>query len=443
MRTPNLDRVASEGLLFSQCVTNAPVCVPARVSLMTGWYPHNTGVWRNGKVTVPGTTPTWVRALHDAGYRTSLFGKMHLHSYFGRPDLRDCEHLLRAYGFDDVNEVPGPRGAARIDCHMTAEWERRSLLDAYRRDMRQRLRAGVPVVRPSPLGLDNYYDVYVGRQAAGYLRQYHQAQPWFCWVGFPGPHEPWDAPEPYASMYDPDAAPDPIPCPEIPRKRPSRAHGWLDKRLRERGGRVSPRLAKRLRANYAGNVTLIDDLAGEIIEVIRQKGELDRTIIVFSSDHGEMNGDFGLVGKSNMLDSAVRVPLIIRVPEARTRNARFDEPVELIDLGPTLVELGGGKLRHRQFGRSLVPVLERPAGHHRSDAVVELRREIMLFDSSWKMTVNARGVPYLLFDRKHDPEERQNLAGTARFQDVEHQLIARLRRRIGETQLPDGVSRLR
>jgi choline-sulfatase len=443
VRTPNLDRMASEGVLFTQCVTNAPVCVPARFSLATGWYPHNTGVWRNVKVSLPGNAPTWVRALRDSGYRTSLFGKTHLHSYLGRPDLRDNEHLLRAYGFDDVNEVPGPRGAARIGCHMTAEWEQRGLLDAYRRDMRERLSAGIPIVRPSPLGLDNYYDVYVGRQAAAYLHEYNHAQPWFCWVGFPGPHEPWDVPEPYASMYEPEASPNPIPyTADRWRRGPARPHGWFDKKLRKRGGRVSRRLAKRLRANYAGSVTLIDDLAGEIIDVVRHRGELDRTVVVFSSDHGEMNGDFGLVGKSNMLDAAVRVPLIIRIPSARAPNTRFDGPVELIDLGPTLVELGGGALRHRQFGRSLVPVLETPDAHHRSDAVVELRREIMLFDPSWKMTVNARGDPYLLFDRKKDPEERHNLAGTAECRDVERQLIARLRERIRQTELRDGDSRL-
>jgi arylsulfatase len=442
--TPNLDRVASEGVLFTQCVTNAPVCVPARVSLATGWYPHNTGVWRNGRATLPGDAPTWVRALRDSGYRTSVFGKTHYRPYLGRIDLRDSEHLLRAHGFDDINEVPGPRGAARIECHMTEEWEQRGLLDAYRRDMRARFTAGIPVVRPSPLGLEDYYDVYVGRQTAKYLYEYNHAQPWFCWACFTGPHEPWDVPEPYASMYDPEAVPAPIPyAADCWRPGPARPHGWLDKRLAKRGGRVSPRLAKRLRANYAGSVTLIDDLVGEILDVVRRRGELDRTVIVFSSDHGEMNGDFGLVGKSNMLDPAVRVPLIIRAPGARAPNTRFNEPVELFDLGPTLVELGGGALCHRQFGRSLVPVLEHPGAHHRNDALVELRREIMLFDPSWKMTVNARGDCYLLFDRAKDPEERQNMAGTTEGRDVERQLIARLRQRIEETQLHDGNSGLR
>jgi len=139
-----------------------------------------------------------------------------------------------------------------------------------------------------------------------------------------------------------------------------------------------------------------------------------------------------------MLNSAVRIPLIIRVPGTHSPNTTFNGPVELIDLGPTLVELGGGTLRHKQFGRSLVPVLERPGAHHRSDAVVELRRELMLFDHSWKMTINARGDCYLLFDRTKDPEERNNMAAKVECRDVERQLVSRLRLRIEEAQLTDA-----
>ena len=107
VRTPNLDRIASEGVQFTNCVTNAPVCIPARVSLATGLYPHNTGVWKNTRYDLPPESPTWMQALRAAGYRTSLFGKTHLHHHSG--DLRDREHLLYAYGLDDVDEIGGPR----------------------------------------------------------------------------------------------------------------------------------------------------------------------------------------------------------------------------------------------------------------------------------------------------------------------------------------------
>ncbi|MBT3601998.1 MAG: sulfatase-like hydrolase/transferase, partial [Candidatus Latescibacteria bacterium] len=101
--TPNMDRIAADGVRFSNCVTNSPVCIPARLSLATGLYPHNTGVWQNMGHTLSPNANTWMQAVRNAGYRTSLFGKTHLHPHGG--DLRDREHLMHAYGLDDVNEI--------------------------------------------------------------------------------------------------------------------------------------------------------------------------------------------------------------------------------------------------------------------------------------------------------------------------------------------------
>lgn len=105
VRTPNLDRIAAEGVRFANCVTNSPVCIPARLSLATGLYPHNTGVWMNLRHHLDEDTPTWMRSIREAGYRTSVFGKTHLHHHSG--DLRDREELLQAYGLQDVDEIGG------------------------------------------------------------------------------------------------------------------------------------------------------------------------------------------------------------------------------------------------------------------------------------------------------------------------------------------------
>ena len=123
VRTPNLDRIAAEGVRFSNCVTTSPICVSARVSLATGRYPHSTGVWDNAEYTLAPDAPTWMRAIRDLGYRTSLFGKTHLHPHSG--DLRDREPLMHAYGLDDVNEIGGPRASANCLSYMTADWEAR------------------------------------------------------------------------------------------------------------------------------------------------------------------------------------------------------------------------------------------------------------------------------------------------------------------------------
>ena len=211
--TPNLDQIAKEGVRFTNCVTSSPVCIPARLSLATGLYPHNTGIWNNMNHTLPVDTPTWMKVIRSVGYRTSLFGKTHLHPHHG--DLRDREGLMNSYGLDDVNEIGGPRASTRILSHMTADWQQKGVWKEYRADYAERFSNCPHMVRPSVVGLDNYADVYVGQQAKKYLADYQYQQPWFCWVSFGGPHEPWDTPEPYASMYRPEDMPPAIQPPRM------------------------------------------------------------------------------------------------------------------------------------------------------------------------------------------------------------------------------------
>ena len=200
METPHLDRIAAEGVRFSRCVTNSPVCIPTRRSMATGLYPHNTGIWRNQTTTLDPEAPNWMRTVRDAGYRTSVFGKTHLNH--AGPDLRERAHLLVAQGIDDVYETVGPRQSATTLSHMTAEWESLGIWDAYKRDFAERFATKPHLVRPSPLGFEHYYDTHVGQKAKAYLEAYDRDQPWFCWVTFGGPHEPWDTPEPWCSHYD-------------------------------------------------------------------------------------------------------------------------------------------------------------------------------------------------------------------------------------------------
>ena len=431
MYTPSLDRIAAEGVRFTQCVTTTPVCVPARVTLATGRYPHNNAVWNNMDYTLPVDAPTWMRAIRDLGYRTSLFGKTHLHPHRG--DLRERAHLLRAYGLDDVDEIGGPRASAHVMSHMTAEWEHKGLLDAYREDYAERFANKPHVARPSTLPLEDYADVYVGQQAKRYLESYGRDQPWFCWVSFGGPHEPWDAPEPYASLYRPEDMPPPVPRPEVDQPRPQ---GWLDYHMEHHSPVLEPGDVGAMRANYAGNVTLIDDQIGQIVRVVEQRGELENTVIAFTSDHGEMNGDWDLIYKVNFLDGALGVPLIVRTP-ATAAGGGFasDALVENCDLGPTLVELAGGEIEHHQFARSLLPALASAGAAHRDEALSEFRGEFLLLTRDWKMALNHDGKSYLLFDRHADPRETRNLAGLPEYAAVENDLRLATLERIAKTQL--------
>lgn len=427
--TPNLDRIASSGVRFSRCVTTSPECIPTRVSLATGLYPHNTGLWSNIPYELPDTTPTWMRVVRDCGYRTSLFGKTHWHPHEG--DLRAREHLLRAYGFDDIDEVTGPRASVQCLTHMTHRWQEKGLWEAYRADFATRFATKPHLVRPSALPLEEYYDVYVGQRAVQYLRQYDYPNPWFCWVSFPGPHEPWDTPEPYASMYPPESMPTAISRPIWPGGRP---RGHLD-RLAAEAASFEPGEISRLRADYAGNVTLIDDQIGQILGAVADRGELDRTVIIFTSDHGEMNGDHGLLYKSNFLQPSVGVPLLIRVPGIGAAGVTCRAAAELIDIGPTIVELAGGDLEYQQFGRSLCPSIRDPAVTVRSDAISEIVGEVMLTDGQWKIALNPDGDPYMLFDLEADPDETQNLAGRQEVASEETQLKLKVLRRFCQSQV--------
>ncbi len=419
VQTPHLDRIANEGVRFTNCVTTSPVCIPTRLSLATGLYPHNTGVWNNMTHTMSADTPTWMQSVRDAGYRTSLFGKTHLHPHNG--DLREKEGLMNAYGLDDVDEIGGPRASRGVLSHMTAMWEEKGVWDIYKEDYGERFQNKPYVVRPSPLELEDYADVYVGQQAKKYLQNYDRQEPWCCWVSFGGPHEPWDTPEPYASMYDPNDMPPPIPRQQAG----DRPRGNLDNTMNRMNPQFEEGEVGRLRANYAGNVTLIDAQIGEILEAIDTRGELDNTVIIHTSDHGEMNGDYGLIYKGNFLNGAVRIPLLVRTPET-VKNAEkesvCDSPAEWMDIGPTLVEVAGGEMKHRQYGKSLCPVLDDTSSTHREFAISEISGEIMLLNNEWKIVLNSDSEPYLLFDVHNDPDEINNLAGQPKMKDLETEL---------------------
>ena len=424
VKTPNIDRIAQEGVRFSNCVTNSPVCLPARISLATGRYPHNTGVWDNCPYELPEGAPTWMAAIRTAGYRTSLIGKSALHRR--GPDIRKFEYVLNSYGLDDVDEIRGPRASAETICHMTAHWDSLGLFKPFQKDIQERKGKNKTLVRPSPLPLAEYYDVYVGQQAKNYLRNYKRAEPWFCWVSFAGPHEPWDTPEPYASMYRAEEMPEPLKRPPLRRTGPT---GELDHRFAEETDKIDN--ARELRASYAGKVTLIDDQIGEILKEIEHRGELDRTVILFTSDHGEMNGDYGLIHKSNFLNPAVRIPLIVRTPETRNSPVAgkiFDHPIELFDAGPTLTDFAGARIHYRHFARSLRQLVQDPAIEDRTFALTEFKQETMYLDRDWKLLLNRSNEPYRLFDLKKDPDEMEDLVD----RKEQHDLIAELKGKLLE-----------
>ncbi len=431
-RTDALDALAADGTTFENAVTNAPACIPARFALATGLLPGQIGVTDNSPVRLSPEAWTWTKPLAAAGYRTSVFGKTHFHqSAHASRDLRDGLSLMRAYGFADVDEIAGPRSSAVVRSNISDAWERAGLWRAFVDDLSDRLATRPWLVRPSPLGLEHYYDTYVGRRARDYLAAYDRPEPFFCWVSFAGPHEPWDAPEPYDRLFREGDIPAAIPSDDgepvglvAEQLNRARARGHA---LDLRGDEIAA-----LRANYAGNVALIDDLIGEIVAVLRSSGRYDDTLIVFTSDHGEMNGDHGLVYKFVFFNAAVDVPLIVKPPHAAPRGARSNALVELIDVGPTILDYAGLPWPDGSPARSLRAIADGTSSHARDYVASEFRNSTMIRTASAKCEFDGDAQPVALYDLEADPLERRNLVNDAAAADAcarLHAMLADHRRR--------------
>jgi choline-sulfatase len=425
-RTRTLDTLAREGVSFRRAVTTSPECIPARFALASGLYPHQTGVWRNGPFVLSPSSWSWTQALLAASYRTSVFGKTHFHESGG--DLRDGVELMRGYGLLDVDEIGGPRASMRLFCAMTESWQRFGLWEAYRQDFEERFADKPWIAKPSPLGLEHYYDTYVGRRALEYLSSYDRPEPWFCWVSFAGPHEPWDAPAPYDQCHSPADSPR-----AIPRMSGSGSlKGLLGDLYRSPGHAAPPTESEiaAMRANYAGNVTLIDDQIGAIIDFLKTAAIYDNTLIVFTSDHGEMNGDHGLVYKGNFLASAVDIPFIIRPPGgSKVKGLGTTEVlVELIDAGSTILDYAEIGSPEWSNSRSLRPIVEGRSQTHRAYVVSEFAQQTMIATRLWKCEFDAHNEPILLFDRIADAHEQRNLiedeAGKEAIAQLHQMLLA-------------------
>jgi choline-sulfatase len=225
----------------------------------------------------------------------------------------------------------------------------------------------------------------------------------------------------------------PAPRPVMKNVNPDRPQGETDFRMHKENVHCTPDKAPEIRANYCGNCTLIDEMIGKIVEVIKARGEWDNTVVLFTSDHGEMNGDQEFVNKRTFLDGALNIPLIIRTPETISKGGiQTDALVSLIDVGPTLIELCGGAIEYSQSGKSLCGVLDGSVEKPRDYVLSELSGEIMYMDEEYKVFLNNKGEIYMLFDRKKDKGEQYNLAASAEAVEIENEIRKKLISAIAE-----------
>ncbi|MGQ9731774.1 MAG: sulfatase family protein [Candidatus Zipacnadales bacterium] len=421
IRTPNLDRLASEGTLFSHACTSSPLCMPARASFISGLFAHSHHIWNNSGQ-LPHDDESVFQHLQRAGYHTCHIGKSHYYPH-GRFHLRDREPYMQARGFNDVHETTGPWATVTTDSYMTDAWDQKGLLQPFREDYQKRRQFGPCAVWPSPLSVEEFLDSYVGRRAVEWSETYTGNKPPCLFVGFGGPHEPWDAPGEYATMYAPEDTPPPIPPEELP--------DWLPDHVRTRilsrrvQGMPGAHIG-RIRASYYGKITLIDHWIGEIIAAWQRRGWWEDAVVLFWSDHGEMAGDFGWLHKSNFHESALRVPWIIRWPGVAQPGAVSTTLVSTVDAFPTLLDIVGCEASPRAQGRSIAPVLRGETTEVRDTIFSEVGNMTMLRDQRHKYVIDSQGRGFMLYDLEKDPHEQCNLIGHPDYVGLEAEMRDRL-----------------
>ena len=421
--TPSLDGLAAEGVRFSRVSCQGPLCMPARASFMTERYVRDHGVYTNW-AEIAEDSPTYVWALRQAGYHTAMLGKAHLY----RDEIVEAAHLddlapkLQALGFSEVCET-GDKFLPQIPTRYSDDLERRGLLATYKAHIAARSYQGenesgqnatktVPMwdATPMPIPLDAYVDTWHGRLAVDWIERYERTDPFFLFVGFPGPHDPWDAPAEAVARYrDVDIS--------MPRSttRPDVAATGRYKDLLNSflwvsdSETMSDDAIRGMRRSYAADVTVIDDAVGRIVDALHTKDLLSTTWVIYTSDHGEMAGGHGLMSKCVLYEGAVRVPLIVRPPEG-VSPAVVDRRVEHVDVPATLRHIAGAPAVAASEGRSLVGDLNGEPGPAKPFSVSENWGFAAFETDRYKLVVDEDDVaPCQLFDLAEDPDEDHNL----------------------------------
>jgi arylsulfatase len=421
--TPNLDRLAADGVLFENCYVQNPVCAPSRASLMTGRYVAAHGLHANG-VDIAPDSEMFTKLLADDGYDCGLVGKFHLGACFaGRsePRLDDGFRVFR-WAHD-----PYP-GSSENAYH---RWLRAAHPDLY-------AQACAGEAGWDTLPTEAHYSRWIGDETIDFLASARQdGKPFFFVANFFDPHHGFGAPPEYRARYDAAALPPPVAADgELESKPPV----FTEASKRSYAGHArgfaeytDDELAE-VRAAYYAMVTLVDDEVGRILDALEAEGLADDTVVVFTSDHGEMLGDHQLMLKGPFhYDCAVRVPLIVRWP-GRFAPARRAELVQWVDLGPTFLDLAGLAPSPRHQGASLRGLLTGEDTTWRDWALCQYRDSghaydppvhvTMLRHDRWKLVVHHGGPASRrertgeLYDLAADPDELVNRWADPAHRDV-------------------------
>lgn len=404
VETPNLDQLATDGALFNQCYTNSPLCTPSRASAFTGLYVHQLGTWDNA-TPYDGKVPGISQHLNQHGKEMTSFGKLDFH-----PDSE----------YEGLN----------IYCPL-----QRSIVDtgAFFRDSEQP-RPGVKK-RFQSIGIRDKecLDDQVRNEAIDWLNSKSKSdEPWILNLGFFHPHFPFFVKEKYWDKYDPlvteipESAKSPFPELNEPLQALRRHFG---------GETVDEETIRRMHVGYNSLVTELDDNIGAVLKVLEERGLAEDTLVIYTSDHGEQNGNHGLWFKCCMFEESTRIPLIMRGPGIKS-GIQVDNLVSLVDLFPTVCDALAIPLPDRVQGNSWLKLANCEEDADRKDFVFSEYHAhgvpdgmYMIRWRQWKYVYYV-GYPPQLFNMNSDPEEFQDLSPLAKTEEEIREVIAECEKRL-------------
>jgi arylsulfatase A-like enzyme len=428
VRTPHLDALAGRGVRFRRHFTQATPCGPARASLHTGMYALNHRSVTNG-TPLDARHTNLAAELRRGGWRPTLFGYTDLsHDPRGLAagDPRLCTYESVYPSFEIGLYLPEDN-AAWLD-HLERRQGRRPSLDEL---------FGGPLGAPAPYAAEDSETAFLADAFLSWLGRREDDRPWCAHLSFLKPHPPLVAPAPWHALHHPDEVPAPVRAATLEQE--AAAHPWLAAKLRRPlseswyGKPLDAREAtiRQVRALYYGLIGEVDHHLGRILAALEGRGERDETLIVFTSDHGEMLGDHWLLGKDGFFPQAFHVPLIVVDPAAPASRGRVVEAfTEHVDLMPTLLERLGCEVPLQCDGCSLVPWLEgttpagwRTAAHFEHDfrdvetldferalGLPSARCGIAVQQSETHAYVHFNGLAPLCYDLAGDPHQLRDIA---------------------------------
>jgi arylsulfatase len=459
IRTPNIDRLAREGVVFTESFVANVVCMPNRASMFTGRYPKAHGVRENGIPLQP-TDDALPDVLRRAGYRTAAFGKLHLRPFGGEraQGLKPHELVESREFWADGGELPLPYFGLEhvyfVGGHVyyvfgqykrDLDREHPGAHAMYAKDHALKPPTGAPESWSTPIPPELHYNTTIADKAIEYIKAHDAGRPFFIWCSFPDPHHPFVAPQPYCDQYDPraitfspirrDGEIDDLPPHFRACYEGRQSTAGLDWDMR----RVTDEHLREMIAHTYGMISMVDDNVGRVVSALEERGLLDDTVIVFLSDHADMMGDHWLGKKGPFLfRSLTRIPTVWRLPKRFGARRESDALVSSVDLMPTLLDLAGVPAPDGVQGVSYRQVLTGEKEAIRDWAYIEYDESYIndrlrqIRSKGWAITYHVNSGDGMLFDLRSDPRELHNVWNDPKHRDVKRDLLVELLRQTAQ-----------